>query len=216
MGARCLHVRRGLWTSAALLGLWMGNAYAAEDRQRSPVAEKPETEWLIPPGQEAKVIQLLAPYYEAPAAPTIRRVQIDNVVVRATLERSSGDAVVLELHHAASSTVVELPTGITVLASVSGADLQVAGPTALAGLPDVVAVAKAIVGNRMTHGVALWRENPRKRERVLEIARHSAEPPPPITHRGLLSAEAQEMATFAALGVGLLAGLAWGWRRRGR
>lgn len=197
-----------------MLGLWLGNAHAAEGGQRSPVADKPETEWLIPPGQEAKVIQVLAPFYEAAKPPTIRRVQIDNVVVRATLEPVEGGPVVLELQHASSATVAELPAGATVLAHWPGADLQVVGPIVASGRGEVLAVAQAIVGNRMAHGIALWRENPRKQARVLEIARHSAEPPPPITHQGLLSAEEQRWATFAALGVGAVVGVLWGWRKR--
>ena len=206
---------RRTWALSVLCGLVPAVvAQAAEDPHAAERRlEKPEADWLVPPGREQAVIGLLAPYYEAPGLPRISTVSIQQTVVRVTVESDAQPPVVLELQHMATETT--LPADVTVVAHLPGADLGVVAARRVAIPAPVRLVAEAIASNRARLGTALWVANPKKAERAHELAKLAAEPDLRSTHRGLLSEGAQEALTWAALILGLVGGVGWGlWRRR--
>ncbi len=187
-------------------------------------AQTNEPPWLIPPGQEAAVVRLLAPYFEAAHVPRIATVQIERAVVRATLETGSTAPVVLELQHADDDGLlpVSLPPGARLLAGSVGLDLRVVALDP--GPPDTVRdavlrqVADRIVQNRLEASTFLWSPNQRKEIRAKELLRFAnlpgKTPGRRLTHRGGLTARERTAVSWAAVCVGLLGGLVLGVRRR--
>ena len=168
--------------------------------------------WVLPPGREAVIEQLFTPYMDAPTWPRVVGARIERSAVRASVELAAGQTTTVELQHADTETAARAPAGLVVLASAADVDTRVLGTAvASAASPGLRQVAEAVLANRRARPVPLWEENSVKVAARTPKKTGESERP---THAGILTPEAQRVATFAALAGGVVAGVVGAVRRR--
>lgn len=171
--------------------------------------------WVVPPGKEAAITRLLAPYMDAPGLPRVPTATVKRGSILATVVWAEGQEATLELQHADTGTTAELPPDRLRLAAAADVDLRVMlkspAPTAQ-GLAVLQTVAAQILANRRADPQALWVENSVRVDARRPAPVHGQRP----THRGILTPGDQVIASYTALATGAAAGVWLAIRRRRR